>query len=116
MMNKPPGHAQIRTGPIQLTKAPVIVRSINRRQTHTLHQTTTMRQRRTMPTKSITQPTQHQAITIPDLRGTVRLGGTQLNCCPPTTPDTEYNPETVITLGSRPNTSKPGRTVKLRLA
>jgi hypothetical protein len=108
------GHA--RTGTTQLMKSPAPLQRIDHHQAHTLGQGTTMGQRRTMPTKRINQPTQHRTITIPDLRGIVRLGGTQLNCCPPTTPDTEYNPETASTLGFRPSKSKRGRTVKLRLA
>jgi hypothetical protein len=116
VMIMPAIHIQIRAGAIQLTKALVILQPINGRQTHTLHRRISTRQHSMEPTNSITQPTSRQTITIPDLRGIVRLGGTQLNCCPPTTPDTEYSPETASTLGSRPNTSKPGRTVKLRLA
>ena len=116
-MDSPPIHAQIGTGTIELTKPPVALQQpINRCQTHTLQQGTPASQRRTMPTESITQPTQHQTTTIPDPRGIVRLGGTPPNCFPPTTPDTEYNPETASTLGSRPKTLKPGHTVKLRLA
>jgi hypothetical protein len=53
VMSTPLDRAQIRTGTIQLTKAPVIPQPTNHQQTHTPHQRTPTRQRRTMPTKSI---------------------------------------------------------------
>ena len=95
---------------------PAILLLTNQQQTHTLHQRTTMRRRRTMLITSMIQPASHQTCTIMSLRGIVRLGGTQLNCCPPTTPDTEYNPKTVNSLVSHLIKSKPGHTVKLPLA
>lgn len=107
---------EIHMGTVHLMKALAILPPISQHRTHTQRQRTPTSQSSTMPTKSTIQPTQHQAITIPDLRGMVRLDGMQPNYCPPTTPDTGYNPETASTLGFRRNTSKPGRTVKLRLA
>jgi len=111
-----PADIQTRTGTTHLMRPPAILLLTNHQHTHTLHQRTATGPRRTMPTKSIIQPTQHQTIIILDLRGIVRRDGMQLNCSPPTTPDTEYNPKTVNSLVSHLIKSKPGHTVKLPLA
>jgi len=115
-MNMRPAGIQTRTGTTHLMRPPAVLLLTNHQQTHTLRQRTATGPRRTMLTKSTIQPTQHRTIIIMSLCGMDRMDTRRRSCSPPTTPDTEYNPETVNSLVSHLIKSKPGHTVKLPLA
>jgi len=98
-----------------LMRPPAILLLTNHQHTHTLHQRTATGPRRTMRPKE-----HHSADTTSDdhhldLRGKVRRDGMQLNCSPPTTPDTNTTQDCEF-LGISPDQVEAWAHVKLPLA